>query len=73
MAKTINAVPDKITREQLAEFVGNFGFKPSDLSNLNVGPEGVTAVVFERHENGALKFGTNGEYVKHVIRIPVEH
>ncbi|MNI96875.1 hypothetical protein D3C73_1554160 [compost metagenome] len=72
MAKTIPGVPDKITREQLVEFLGNFGFKPEDLANLNVGPEGVTAVVFERDEAGARKIGPFG-YVKHVIRIPVEN
>lgn len=73
MTKTIHGVPETIARDQLTEFVGNFGFKPEDLANLNVGPEGVTAVVFERDETGARKLNSLGSgYVKHVIRIPVE-
>jgi len=74
MAKTIQGVPESITRDQLKEFLNNFGFKPEELTNLNVGPEGVTAVVFERNENGTRKLNTFGDgYVKHVIRIPIEN
>lgn len=73
MAKTIHGVPETIALDQLTEFVGKFGFKPEDLANLNVGPDGVTAVVFERDETGARKLNSLGSgYVKHVIRIPVE-
>lgn len=74
MAKTFEGVPDTITREDLKSFLANFGFKPEELTNLNIGPEGVTAVVLERDETGARKLNTGGGgYVKHVIRIPVEH
>lgn len=75
MAKTIDGVPETISREALTSFLSNFGFKPEDLSNLNIGPEGVTAVVFERNEDGSRKLNTSGinGYVKHAIRIPVEN
>ena len=74
MAKIIDGVPETISREALTSFLSNFGFKPEDLANLNVGPEGVTAVVFERDETGARKLNSLGSgYVKHVIRIPVEN
>lgn len=74
MAKTIQSVPETITLQQLGEFVGNFGFTPEDLANLNVSPSGITAVVFERDETGARKLNApaGDGYVKHVIRIPVE-
>ncbi|WP_440102381.1 hypothetical protein [Glutamicibacter mishrai] len=75
MAKSIDGVPETISQEELTSFVSHFGFKPEDLSNLNVSPEGVTAVVFERNEDGSRKLNSNGinGYVKHVIRIPIEN
>ena len=76
MSKTIQGVPDSISRADYIAMFEQYGFTPEDVKSLSFEPDGVRAVVFDRHpESGGRYFAnmTTGEggYAKHDVFIPV--
>lgn len=72
MAKTIQGVPESLTRDQLAELIGTFGFEPAQITELRIDASGVRATVFETHADGTKVVNLDGSgFAKHTIHISV--
>lgn len=74
MSKTIEGVPEFLTREQYIEFFGALGFDPMQTLELRAAHDGVHALVLVLDEDGKRVFNPNAErYEKHRIFIPVRN
>lgn len=74
MAKTIEGIPDFITRDQYVALINSSGFDADYLQELRFAVDGIHAVVFYKDENGNRILdkapGARG-WVKHRVFIPV--
>ena len=76
MSKTIQGVPDSISRADYNAMIERCGFEPLDLRSLSFEPDGIRAVVFDRHPESEGRYFANmttgeGGYAKHDVFIPV--
>ena len=75
MSKTIQCVPDSISRADYIAMIRAAGFDPNNVASLTFEVDGIHAVVFERNADGMRFFAdmTTGEggYAKHDVFIPV--
>ncbi|HSH58634.1 MAG TPA: hypothetical protein VK988_03130, partial [Acidimicrobiales bacterium] len=63
--------PDRITRQQLLDWVAQLGFDGSTLRSLWVDRGEVAAEVYTLDANGR-KFSRNGEPATHMVTIRIE-
>jgi len=70
MAKSIQGIPEFVTREQFTSFIEAFGFDPSRLVELHVFPNSVEAVVIAFNEDGN-EYVEGDSFAKHRVSIPV--
>lgn len=78
MSKTIEGVPEYITRGQYLALFAACGFEPSQIVELRMAHEGVHALVFALDADGKRRLDfTPGEeqggHHKHRVFIPVRH
>lgn len=75
MSKTIDAVPEYLTREQYLGFFAELGIDPAHTVELRAAADGVHALVFALDEHGNrildLRSPDNPGYQKHRLFIPV--
>ena len=76
MSKTIQGVPDSISRADYTAMFEQYGFTPQDVASLSFEPDGIRAVVFDRHPESGGRYLANrataeGGYAKHDVFIPV--
>lgn len=75
MSKTIQCVPDSISRADYIAMIERCGFDPNNIASLTFEANGIHAVVFERNADGMRFFAdmTTGEggYAKRDAFIPV--
>ena len=72
MAKTIQGVPESLTRDQFTAFIEQFGFDPKNLVSLTIDVDGVHAVALDLDEDGSRAINMSGNgFAKHTIDIPV--
>lgn len=75
MSKTIQSVPDSISRADYIAMFEQYGFTPEDVKSLSFDPDGIRAVVFDRDERGcrfiANRATAEGGFAKHDVFIPV--
>lgn len=72
MAKTIQGVPENITRDQFLGIFTAVGINAEDCTKVELLPDGVHATVFERHADGTKVVNLDGNgFAKHNIHIPV--
>ena len=76
MSKTIEGVPESITREQYLDLFRALGIDPKELVSLTFVADGIHAVVFALNDQGrrivGMNIKPNGGYAKHTIYIPIE-
>lgn len=72
MSKTIQGVPESISRAEYIAMFEQIGIDPRYSKSLEFHPDHIEAVVFERNPDGARVFDDRrGECIKHRISIPV--
>ena len=72
MSKTIQGVPESISRAEYIAMFEGIGIDPRYSQSLTFQPDHIEAVIFERDANGARILDGQGEgYIKHRISIPV--
>ena len=76
MSKTIQGVPDSISRADYIAMIERCGFDPNNIASLTFEGDGIRAVVFDRHPvygGRYLADMTTGEggFAKHSVFIPV--
>ena len=75
MSKTIQGVPDSISRADYITMFERYGFTPQDVASLSFEADGIRAVVFERDNRGSRylvnRATGEGGFAKHAVFIPV--
>lgn len=71
--KTINEVPESITRADYLALMAAVGFEPKRLKSLRFEPFGIYAEVYHRNDDGKQVLdGPRGVPAIHQIYIPVK-
>jgi len=72
MSKTIEGVPECLTRDQYLSLFEACGFDPSVVVEMRMAHDGVHALVFALDEDGNRRVLPDGSgYAKHRVFIPV--
>lgn len=71
MSKTIDGVPEYLTREQFAQMFSQFGFDPHFIKEMRFAPDGVHAIVYDKDESGKRYLAERQGYAKSRVFIPV--
>lgn len=72
MPKTIESVPESISRADYIAMFQRVGIDPNYTASLTFHPKSIEAVVFERADDGARLLDPHGDgYIKHIVSIPV--
>lgn len=70
MSKTIDCVPESITRERYDALIRVTGFDPAELRSLRFTAEGIYAEAFAKDRDGHW-FADGDEVATHEVFIPV--
>lgn len=75
MSKTIEGVPEFLTREQYLAPLAAIGLNPDVISEIRYASDGVHALVFDRDEEGRIRYhrGKPGGAIKHRVFIPIRN
>lgn len=71
MARTIEGVPEFVTREDYKALIAAAGFEPKQLRELRFTNVGIYAIVFERTNTGLVIDPRTGDAVKSRVFIPI--
>lgn len=73
MSKTIEGIPEFLTREHYLGLLAAVGLDPHRISEIRYASDGVHALVFELDEQGRKKYhpGKPGGAHKHRVFIPI--
>jgi len=76
MAKTIEGIPEYISREQYLDLFHAAGVTPDKVQELRLAPDGIHAIVFHFNDEGYRELdrqNPNGGYIKHRVFIPIRN
>jgi hypothetical protein len=70
--KTIEAVPESLTREQYVSLIRSVGFETKYVRKLEFRMDGIYAEVYDHHEDGAIRIHKDADdAVINTVWIPV--